>query len=83
MDDMREITQMNITASDDLSTTVLDFYTMATSNLVVSLAKVIRDSQSKNNWKMAMTYFHMIQVLLRVVICQLKNIYIYIYIYTG
>ena len=62
MDDMREMTKKNITTSDEVDTFILDFYTLATSNLVVSLAEDIGDCQSKNNWQLVMTYFHMIQV---------------------
>ena len=62
MDDMRELTQKNITSSDEVDMMVLDFYTLATSNLVISLAEDIGDCQSKNNWQLVMTYFHMIQV---------------------
>ena len=62
MDDMREMTKKNITTSDEVDTFVLEFYTLATSNLMVSLAEDIGDCQSKNNWQLVMTYFHMIQV---------------------
>ena len=62
MDDMRELTKRNITSTEEVHTTIFDFYTLATSNLVISLAEDIGDCQSKNNWQLVMTYFHMIQV---------------------
>ena len=54
-------TSVTLTEANDEDALV--FYNDATSTLLISLEKMIGDSQSSNNWRLLMTYFNMIKII--------------------